>query len=296
MKIVGVLFCLNEREFIKEQIDCCLLAVDELIILMGAFPFTFFFSTPQGNSIDETKEFIEKYTKDNPKVTFIHSNKWSSFDQMKPRGYALAAERNPDWIWEFCSNEMYLEKDIKEIREKMQNGNFGDGQISVDFRHFFRLLRWSFTMGSECRFFKYKPGRHMINQSTVVESNGQPVSCGGSGITCYHFCPAKTGKHPYMYWLKYIGYHVRGRNGNDVKQEDIDWAYKVLIDEGHLRSLEDIEKEMIGPPYGAHQATPYFGPWPEAIISHPRWHEEVYTYYTIKGYRYNGPIFTKPSL
>ena len=286
MKVSAVIYAANDIQFIEQTIDSIYNYVDTITIRMGSMPFTFFFTSPQHNSIDGTKEKIEWYIKnkdEDNKIEFIHSLFYpNDFDSMKPDGFKYVGEKhNPDYIWEVLANEFYLEKDMKELRRRIDNNEMTADIYGVSFRHFFRLLRWSFTMGSEARLFKYKPGRYMRSQSYVCDTDGIDLQGTDSGITCYHLCPAK-GLYPY--WMKYICYSMRGVKRSIVTEEDRNWAFKVLTDEGHLRPIEDIEYEMTNlPSFGAHMATPFKGHYPKAIQSHPRFKTEVIDYWTAHG-------------
>jgi len=295
-KISVVMYAMNDVDFIETTLDGIYNFADTITIFMGSMPFTFFFTSPEHNSIDGTKEKIERYIKDKDpqkKIEFVHSLFYSNnFDDMKPYGFKYVGERhNPTYIFEVLANELYLDKDLIDLRKRLDNNEMQCDIWGVNFRHFFRLLRWSFTMGSEARVFKYKPGRYMKNQSYVCEANGQTLTGGDSGITCYHLCPSK-GLYPY--WMKYICYSMRGAGRTIVTEEDRNWAFKVLTDEGHLRPIEDIEFEMNNPPsYGAHMATQHLGPWPENMMTHPRWDKEVNEYYLKKGYHFENGVFVK---
>lgn len=290
-KVSAYLPCLNDRKFIKETIDGILPYVDTLDIFQGNMPFTEFFTTGEGNSTDGTKEFIEEYIKDKPKITFHHSMHYlGGFDEMKPFCFKTVAEKyNPGYIWEVLANEMYLEKDLIELRRRMDNNEMPD-VATFEFRHFYKLLRWSFKMGAESRVFKYNSGRYMPNQSYVHEANGEKIPFTPiSGIDVYHFCPCKPIQ---SYIDKYICYSMRGRNAKRPQKQDYDWAIKVLTDEGYLLPHDMIQQEMerVG---GGWMAKEYYGPWPTKIYEHFNFKQEVTSYYTAKGFKLENGIFVK---
>ncbi|NQU99597.1 MAG: hypothetical protein HQ538_02565 [Parcubacteria group bacterium] len=292
-KLVSVLFCLNDRKFIKEQLDMLVGYTDELIILMGNMPFTEFFTSPEGNSMDGTKEFIENYIEEKglkDKITFIHSLHYAKgFDTMKPLGFKLAQERNPDYIQEFCCNEFYLKKDLVELRRKMDANELPE-MCAFDFRHFYKLLRWSFIMGVESRIFRNRPGRFMPNQSYLNEADGKNVaSIKIPGLAVNHFCPCKPIR---SYIDKYMCYHMRGRVAKKPEKQDFDWAIKVLTDEGYILPDDMVQQEIdrVG---GAWMATEFLGPWPEVIYNHPNFKREVTDYYTGRGYKFENGEFIK---
>ena len=324
-KTVGILYCLNEREFIKQQIDSILKVVDLLIIRMGSMRITHWFAE-NNISTDGTKEFIEEYTKNcdyyktndkacshceyidydsddlcsrrpgENKIIFDYGLYYDNlFDSMKPSGFSRAAEfcDDEDIIIEWCSNEFYniedLKKNIQDIKDNKIQGNV----FCVEFFHLYKLMRWGFKMSREHRIVKYKKGMYMDGQSKVM-LNGQLQNPVNLDLTCYHACPLKATSNIWKYINKYVGYSMRGKKSTIPDISDVKWAINVLVDEGYLVPNEFIELEMQKPPaYGIFMAKEYFGPWPEELKDHQRWNEEVYNYYTKKGYKYEQGIFVK---
>jgi len=297
-KVVGLLFALNEREFIKEQLDQCMEICDKLVVRMGNMRITAWFS--EGSvSTDGTKEFIEEYIKINKledRIVFDSGIYYENlFDSMKPTGFARAAEfcDKDDIIFEFCCNEFYILDEIRQAIDDIKTGKAQGNVFCVDFRHMYKLMRWSFLMGREHRLVKYIPGMYMDGQSKVM-LNGTLVEPVNLPTLCYHGCPLKATSNIWKYINKYTGYSMRGKNGSEPTMEDIKWAINVLVDEGYLVPNEMIEIEMKKPPaYGIFCAKEYFGPWPEHLKKHSRWIKEVHDYYIKDNYNFDGLTFTK---
>ena len=178
MKLTALMTIYNEAEFVEYAIRACLLYVDNLVIVEGAYQETI--NTGRSpRSSDDTNEIVSRIMQEecnreeNCKIYYIQANEKSDKDQRNV-GLKIAKEIGTDWLLIIDGDEVYQQHTFKMIRNlaRILEGTeiycsyFTSITFVNDLNHY--------TNQEFPRLFKVTPGCYFVNDNymTWIDNKG----------------------------------------------------------------------------------------------------------------------------
>jgi glycosyltransferase involved in cell wall biosynthesis len=174
MRVIGMMCCLNEEEFLEDFFKHNLPLVDLMVIAEGGVKGNIW-KTYTGRSIDNTNHILEVYRARYPdKIKVIlRDNPWNSKQQQQ--NSMLKYVNEGDWIWVMAGDEIYFpdaRKKLERVIKKYPDAtditfpivNFFNDTKNVIVDKEFNSVS---TLRRHQRFFKYKDNFKWVNHPTI---------------------------------------------------------------------------------------------------------------------------------
>src|SRR5260221_11217349 len=114
---------LNAEEFIYQAITSVYEFSDQIWVADGATPAGQIMANENGGSTDRTLEILHSFPDPEHKLHILSSRFYHDKNEQS-NAYMEAMDSNPpDYVWQLDSDELYHSKDLKRVRELLEERN-----------------------------------------------------------------------------------------------------------------------------------------------------------------------------
>jgi hypothetical protein len=186
-KITFGIIVLNGEPFLRYNLQALYPYAHQIIVVEGACQTAVAISTPDGHSLDDTREMLSQFKAESDpqdKLVIVQAEDdgkpdgfWQEKDEMSQ---AYARRASGDWLWQVDYDEFYLEADLQRLGAFLAQNPQAKG-VSLPFIQFwgsFHSIEGGRLMDYDYRYidriFRWKPGYRYTHHRppTVVDEHG----------------------------------------------------------------------------------------------------------------------------
>jgi len=283
-KILGIMICYNEEEFIYYALKSAMMFCEEIIVVDGAVSWIKEL-TGEPYSTDYTLREIKKVKKEFDYNGKIKLYRYSPENKIKMKNFALKKRTiEPKYLISVDADEIYKIKDIEKIVSFLEK-NKRYKMVLYPFYHFYGDF-WHIAIKDEPRglvfskFFRFKNGYYFIKdhlelcdeKGVELKRNAYLYPKNENSPHCYHYGHIYINEKRLM---KYIYYYKRGHpNSKKSDKEIIEYVKNYREDYIWLKNPKTIVRGM--------KLVPFKGNHPKIMKSHPKYNFRLKEFEVIK--------------
>jgi len=280
MKVSVMMLAFNADLFLQPSLQSIYPIADEIFVVEGAVPQAAFSATKNGHSTDRTLYTLAEFPDPMHKIRVI-TNKgfWPNKDVMCNQAAECASG---DLLWQVDADEVYLEEDVEKVTRFFDDHmevTVGTFPVYHFWHNFHTVTCGGHWMSPFTRVYRSERGSSWQSHEPPVLLNAQGIPWSSLG-EIHHFEDIHIFHYSYVtpeqalwksrFFLGYVSNPVTSDEAQEVGMTS-DWFTKVW--QAWSANPTGVEALYGTTPGGGGATTPYQGPHPSVMHTHPLWEE-----------------------